>query len=117
MNVIIRWIIISLAIIIAAYLLPGVTVSGFVVALVTALALGLINAFLRPALLFFTLPLNIATLGLFTFVVNALLIMLVSALVPGFQVENFWWALAFSFVLSLVHSIFSTITPEEKGAL
>jgi len=103
MGFLLHWIIYAVAIIITAYLLPGVRLSGFFAALVTALVLGLVNTFLRPLLIFFTLPLNILTLGLLTFVINALLIMLTSTIVPGFGVSGFWWALLFSLVLSVIN--------------
>jgi putative membrane protein len=103
MGIIINWLLAALAIMATAYLLPGVSLSGFVPALVTALVLGLVNAFIKPVLLLLTLPINILTLGLFTLVINALLIMLVSKLVSGFQVQGFWWALVFSVVLTMVN--------------
>ncbi len=96
----------ALAIIVTAYLLPGVQVSGFLSAIVTAIALGLVNLFVRPLLVVLTLPINILSLGLFTLVINALLIMLVSAIVPGFKVNGFLWALAFSVVLTIVNLVF-----------
>ena len=103
MTFLIHWLIRAIAIVITAYLLPGVQLSGFSAALVTAVVLGLINTFIRPLLLFLTLPLNILSLGLFTLVINALLIMLTSALVPGFLVAGFGWALLFGLVLSIVN--------------
>jgi len=103
MAMLINWLLAALAIMATAYLLPGVSLSGFVPALVTALVLGLVNAFIKPVLLLLTLPINILTLGLFTLVINALLIMLVSKLVSGFQVQGFWWALVFSVVLTVVN--------------
>jgi len=103
MAILINWLLAALAIMATAYLLPGVSLSGFVPALVTALVLGLVNAFIKPVLLLLTLPINILTLGLFTLVINALLIMLVSKLVSGFQVQSFWWALVFSVVLTVVN--------------
>lgn len=103
MGFLFNWLISGLAIVIAAYLLPGIRLSGFFAALVTALVLGLINAVIKPVLLLLTLPLNILTLGLFTLVINALLILLTGKIVPGFQVDGFWWALAFSVVLTLVN--------------
>jgi putative membrane protein len=110
MVILIHWLITTVAIIISAYVLPGVTVTGLFAALVTALVLGFLNAIIRPILLILTLPLNILTLGLFTFVINALLIMLTSAIVPGFEVRNFWWALLFSLVLSLINYVLNKIT-------
>jgi len=103
MNFLLQWLVSGLAIIITAYLLPGVKVSGVFAALVTALILGLINAFIRPVLILLTLPLNILTLGLFTLVINALLIMLAAAIVPGFSVQGFWWALLFGLVLAIIN--------------
>ena len=103
MSLIVHWLIYAVAIVITAYLLPGVRLSGFSAALIAALVLGLVNTFFRPLLLLLTLPLNILTLGLLTFVINALLILLTSSLVPGFVVTGFWWALLFSLVLSVIH--------------
>jgi putative membrane protein len=90
--------------------LPGVIVEGFISALVLAVVLGAINMFLKPILVLLTLPINILTLGLFSLVINALLIMLASAIVPGFSVSGFWWALAFSLVLSIVTAVLSRIS-------
>ncbi len=109
MGIIIKWLLNGVAIVITAYLLPGVSLSGFGAALITALVLGLINTFIKPVLMLLTLPLNILTLGLLTFVINALLIMLTSALVSGFTVHGFGWALLFSLVLSIVSYILNVI--------
>lgn len=107
MSFLINWLISGLAIMITAYLLPGVRLSGFVAALLTAVVLGLINAFIKPVLSLLTLPLTILTLGLFSLVLNALLIMLAGKIVSGFHVAGFWWALAFSVVLALVNGVLS----------
>ena len=98
----IRWLILTFAILIAAYLLPGVEVTSVVAAIVTALVLGLVNTLLRPIAVILTLPLTILTFGLFLFVINALLIMLVSWIVPGFAVDGFLWAVVLSLILSLL---------------
>jgi putative membrane protein len=103
MSLLVHWLIYAVAIVITAYLLPGVRLSGFSAALIAALVLGLVNTIIRPLLLLLTLPLNIVTLGLFTFVINALIILLTSKLVPGFTVTGFWWALIFSLVLSIIN--------------
>lgn len=103
MTFLIHWLIRAVAIVITAYLLPGVRLSGFFAALVTAVVLGLVNTFIKPLLLLLTLPLNILTLGLFTFVINALLILLTSSVVSGFVVSGFGWALLFSLVLSIIN--------------
>ncbi|MBU5613933.1 phage holin family protein [Geomonas azotofigens] len=109
MGFIVKWLVHAVAIVITAYLLPGVRLSGFGAALITALVLGLINTFIRPLLMLLTLPINILTLGLLTFVINALLIMLTSALVRGFTVDGFLWALLFSLVLSVVNFLLNAI--------
>lgn len=99
-----HWIISSIAIGIAAYLLPGadVTVVG---ALVLAVVLGLINMIIRPVILLLTLPLTIVTLGLFSLVINALFIMLADFIVPDFSVNGFWTALLFSLIVSVVNGL------------
>lgn len=103
-QLLMNWLVASLAVGITAYLLPGVVVTDFFAALVTALVLGIINATLRPLIILFTLPLNILTLGLFTFVINAALVLLVGRIVPGFEVAGFWWAVLFSLVLMIVNA-------------
>jgi putative membrane protein len=100
-----NWVLSALAVGITAFLLPGVVVDGIIVAFIAALVLGIINAFVRPALLLLTLPLNIVTLGIFTFILNALLVILASAVVPGFIVDGFWWALLFSLIVTIVNTV------------
>ena len=95
----------SFLVFIVADLLDGVHISSFLTAVGIALALGIVNLFIRPILLIGTLPLNVLTLGLFTFVINALMILLVSAVIPGFTVENFWYALSFTLIISGVKAI------------
>ena len=106
MRLILNWLVSAVAIVIAAYILPGITAAGFVTALILAIVLGAINAFLRPILVMLTLPLTVFTFGLFLLVINAALIMLAAAIVPGFAVASFWWALLFSVVLSLIGAVF-----------
>lgn len=104
MSIVINWLVSTAAILVSSYVLPGVHISGFTTALVVAVVLGIVNAIIKPILIIFTLPINILTLGLFTLVINALIIILTANLVPGFKVDGFWWALFFSIVLSLVNS-------------
>lgn len=104
MKYVINWVVMTLAVFISAQLLPGVSVDSFFVAFITALVLGMINLFLKPILLILTLPINIFTLGFFTLVINAFLVILASKIVSGFYVNGFWWALIFSLVMSLAHS-------------
>jgi len=111
MRLLINWMITTVAILITAYFLPGVMVRNLTAAVVTALVLGLINAIIRPILIVLTLPLTIVTLGLFIFILNALLVLLTGAIVPGFDVRNFWWALLFSLVFSVVSFILHRVVP------
>lgn len=115
MRFVLQWLVSTLAIIITAYLLPGVSVAGFFAALVTALVVGLVNAIVRPVLILLTLPLNVLTLGLFTLVINALLIMLAAVIVPGFAVQGFWWALLFGIVLAIVNFALSPLLNSSKA--
>lgn len=110
-DILITWLLSALAILAVAYLVPGVTVSGFLVALVVALVLGLLNAFIKPILMILTLPINILTLGLFTLVINTVLILVAAYVVPGFELDGFWWALVFSIALSLVNVLFKMVSP------
>jgi putative membrane protein len=105
MNIIVNWLVSAMVIFVVAYLLPGVHVEGFVTALAVAIVLGVMNAVIKPILFVLTLPVTLLTLGLFTFVINAFLILLTDAIVPGFKVDGFWWALLYSILISLVTSI------------
>ena len=97
-----RWLILSAAIMIAAYLFPGIEVNGFATALFAALVLGILNAFFRPILIVLPLPINILTLGLFTFVINAFLLMMTSGVIGGLEVAGFGSALLGSLIISVV---------------
>jgi|SRR5688572_26974384 len=99
----------SLAIVIVAYLLPGVGVESALSAIGLALVLSLLNIFVKPLLVLLTLPITVVTLGLFLIVINACLILLAAKIVPGFTVNGFWWAVLFSIILSIVVSILETI--------
>ncbi len=105
MSLLLNWFLSALAVLVTSYVLPGVHVSGLFAALVVVIVLGLINLVVKPLLLLLTLPVNILTLGLFTFVINAALILLASKIVEGFAVDGFGWALLFSVVLSLVNAV------------
>lgn len=105
----IHWLISALAIGIAAYLIPGIEVT-LIGALVLAVVLGIINVFLKPVINLLTLPINVITLGLFSLVMNALLIMLAGMIVPGFTVDGFWPAFFFGIVVALVSALFGMMT-------
>jgi putative membrane protein len=111
---IIRFLLSGLAVLLSAYLLPGVHVEHYGYALLVAAVLSIVNVVVKPILILFTIPITIFTLGLFLLVINALMILLVSWLVPAFQVDGFWWALAFSLILSVFNSIFSEFTDKKK---
>jgi putative membrane protein len=113
-GILIRWLISTVSIMVTAYLLTGIYVSGFLSALFAAAILGVLNAFFRPILFILTLPINILSLGLFTFVINALLLMMVSGVIPGFVVNGFWAALFGSFLISLVSWLLTSLI-NEKG--
>lgn len=110
MKLIIYLLVNGLAIFAASQILPGVTIDTFWTAILVAIVLGVVNVFLKPFLVILTLPLTIITLGLFSFIINAVLVLLVDTLVPGFQVGGFLWALLFSFVISLVSTFLTSLT-------
>ncbi|PTX59651.1 putative membrane protein [Melghirimyces profundicolus] len=102
MGIIVRLLLNALAVLIASQVIPQIDVEGFGTALMVALILGLINTFVRPVLVFLTLPISLLTLGLFIFVLNALLFWLTGALVSGFEVEGFLGALLGSILVSVI---------------
>lgn len=99
----------SIAVFLAAYILSGVSVNNFLTAVGVALVLGLINTFLKPILIFFTLPINILSFGLFTLVINAGLVLLASSLIDGFIVVGLWSALWFSILVSTINWLLNRI--------
>src|SRR5512146_1290901 len=105
MKLLADWLISALVILAVSYVLPVIHTATFLTALAVALVLGILNAVVKPILFFLTLPITILTLGLFTFVLNAAIVLLVSGLVPGFVVDGFLWALVFSVVLSLINAM------------
>jgi len=105
-NVLIRLILSAIAVLICAYILPGAEVDGFWSAIVVAGVLAILNVLLKPILVILTIPITIVTLGLFLLVINTLLVMLASWLIPGFAVDGFWWALIFSILLSVINAVF-----------
>jgi putative membrane protein len=112
-GLLLRWLIQTVAILVAAYVLKGIDVTGFVPALAAAALLGILNAFVRPLLLLLTLPLNILSLGLFTFVINAFLLKIASLVIEGFTVQGFWAALLGSLFISFVSAILNFFVRED----
>ena len=113
MNGLIQFLLNGLAVMLASYLLPGVHIEHYFHALLVSVVLYIANVIVKPILIVFTIPLTILTLGLFLFVINALVILLVDYFVSGFRVDGFWWALAFSLILSILNSMFSDLTKEK----
>jgi putative membrane protein len=109
----IRWLILTAAIIFASYILDGIHVSGFFSAFFAAAILGILNAVFRPILIILTLPINILSLGLFTFVINALLLKMASGVISGFDVHGFWTAVFGSLIISVVSWLLSSFINEQ----
>jgi putative membrane protein len=108
-SFLIRLLITALAVILTSYLLPGVHVESFLSALILSLLLALLNVTLKPILVIITIPVTFLTLGLFLLVINALMILLADAILPGFIVDGFWWALLFSIVLWVINSLLRSL--------
>jgi putative membrane protein len=105
----------ALAVIVLANILPGIKVDGYVAAIIVAVVISLLNMFVRPLLIFFTLPATIITFGLFIFVINACIILLADKLVDGFVVGGFFYALFFSVLLSIFRSALFSLLKDEKN--
>ena len=105
MTIIYHILITALGLLLAAYLIPGIEVSGFYIALIAAVILGLLNLIVRPIILLFTLPINILTLGLFTFVINAFMFWFAASFIDGFNVDGFLPALLGSLLVSLFTTV------------
>jgi putative membrane protein len=115
-GLLIRWLLLTISIILTSYLGVGIYVRSFFSAFFAAMVLGILNALFRPILIVITLPINILTLGLFTFVINALLLKMVSGVVPGFYVDGFWSAVFGSLIISLVSWLLSSFV-NERGRI
>jgi putative membrane protein len=102
-GLIVRWLILTIAILSAAYFIPGISVGSFAAAFFAAAVLGILNALFRPVLILLTLPINILTLGLFTFIINAVLLKMTAGLIPGFDIQGFWPAVLGALVISIVN--------------
>ena len=114
MRVLLNWVLSALAVWIVAQVVPGVHVNGVVAALIAALAIGFINATIGLLLKILTFPLTLVTLGLFWLVINALMLELASAVVPGFQVHGFLAAFIGAILLSLVNLLLKAIVMPSK---
>lgn len=104
-NILLQIVLGAISVLIVQYILPGVQVDDFLTAVVVAALIALLNITVKPILIFLTIPITLLTLGLFLLVINAILILLAAEIVPGFNIDGFWWAVLFSFLLSLVNSL------------
>jgi putative membrane protein len=123
MRLIVRWLIVAAALVVAAWLTPGIRVeepNGWLTVLIMAAVLGLANAFVRPLLTMLSCPLVLLTLGLFLLVINALTFLfaawVANALGAGFYVDGFWSALIGSIIVSIVSFVLSLVLPDEQAA-
>ena len=109
MILLLRWILFALAIMFTAWLIPGIEVDGFKSAVLVVVIMALINIFIKPLLVLITLPINLLTLWLFIFVINALLLLLLGRIAPGFEVDGFLSAFLGSVVISFLGALISSI--------
>ena len=114
MNLIIRILVTAFIVLLLANFLGGVSVDGFGTSIIVAIVLGLLNLIVKPLMVLLTLPVTLLILGLFLFVINAVIILLCSELVGGFHVASFWTALLFSILLSVLQSVMSGLLGESK---
>ena len=109
-----KTIVTTLAVLIASYLLSGVSVDSSLTAVFVAIVLGLLNSFVKPLLIILTIPITIFTLGLFLLVINILIVKWASDIVPGFTVNGWFWALLFSLIVSFVTSVIEGLIKSQK---
>ena len=110
-SLLLHWVLTALVLLFIGQVLPGIAISSFGVAMIAAFVMGLLNFFVRPILSILSLPLNILTLGLFSFVLNALMFALAALMVQGFEVTNFLSALVGSILLAVITGVLGTIIP------
>lgn len=113
-RLVIKWLCLTAAVFLASYVLDGIYVKSFFAALFAAAALGILNMFFRPLLFILTLPINVMSLGLFTFVINALMLKMASGLIDGFSVVGFWTAIFGSLLISITNWVLSALIQENR---
>ncbi len=113
MKLLLKLIVSAIAVFAAGYLLPGVHVDGFTTAIIVAIVLGVLNVFVKPVLILFTIPITILTLGLFLLIINALIVLLCARLVDGFEVNGIIYALLFSLVVSLISTVMEGLAKDK----
>jgi len=115
MRILVKLLVNALIIFALAWVLPGVDITSYWTALIVAVILGVLNVFVKPLLIILTIPVTIITLGLFLFVINALIILMTDSLVDGFTVNGFWWALLFSILISIMNAAFDRPSKEDQA--
>ncbi len=114
MKLILKIFLTALSVVILAEILPGVWIENYTTAIIVAVVLGLLNIFIRPLIVFLTLPATIVTFGLFMFVINACIILIAAYFINAFSVSGFWMALLFSVLLSFLQSFFFSLIEDKK---
>ena len=114
MELLARLIISALAVIVTSLILPGVHIDNALTALIVAVVLSILNAIVKPLLVFLTIPITLVTMGLFLLVINACIILMASRLVHGFTVDGFWRAMLFSIILSIINALLGRLSPRAK---
>ena len=114
MKFIVKLVLYAVAIMLTSYLLPGVHVENFGYAFILAALLALLNITLKPLLIILTIPFTIFTLGLFLLVINAVIILIADSFIPGTEIDGFWWALLFSFIVWILNGLFTGMSKDEK---
>ena len=114
MNFIIKILLSSFSVLIADFLLSGVYIKDFLTSVLVALVLAILNNFLKPILIVLTIPITIFTFGLFLLVINALMAMLATKIVPGFEIKGFWWAVGFSLIVAFLNYLINIETKKHR---
>jgi putative membrane protein len=113
-KLLLKWIVLTASIFFVSYVLDGVKVDNFFTALFAAAVLGILNSIVRPVLIILTLPINFLTFGIFTFIINAALLMLVSVIIPGFHIDSFWTAVWGSILISITNALLNLFLRENR---
>ena len=114
LNMIVKWIFLAFVIMLTAWLIPGISISGFGAALVVVLVMGLVNVLIRPIVKLISLPLNVLTLGIFSLIINTLLFMLVAKFSPGFEISGFWSGFFGAIVLSVLTPLVDKVGTKQE---
>lgn len=114
MKLILRLLLNAVAVVLLAKLLNGVTVDGYVTAIIVAVVISLLNLIVKPALIILTLPITVLTLGLFLLIINGIIIWMAHKLIDGFYVDSFWMGILFSILLAILQSILHSLLKKDK---